>query len=183
MVTGNQSVLKKTLAAGFDGVWLDWVQAYRHPSVIASAQKAGVDPAREMINLLAKVREQSRAVKPAALVVALNCPFLVDSNRALLESIDALAIEGIWFSGKGDVAWDSAEGGDIPNSATDETSTPARLAKCAEFVASGKPVFTVDYCLKKSNAQKVYAESKAKGFVPLVTQSSMAKMTSTPPSR
>jgi endo-alpha-1,4-polygalactosaminidase (GH114 family) len=39
----------------------------------------------------------------------------------------------------------------------------------------------IDYALNPDNAKKVYEASRAAGFVPLVTQVSLSRMTETPP--
>jgi endo-alpha-1,4-polygalactosaminidase (GH114 family) len=48
--------------------------------------------------------------------------------------------------------------------------------------ARGKPVFTLDYCLKPDHAREVYESAKRRGLVPLVSRSALDRLTETPPS-
>src|SRR5262249_52166967 len=105
----------------------------------------------------------------------------LQADKRFADVIDAVVFEGTWFAGKGDVSWDSPDGGDLANSAHGELSTAARLKQYVRFLESGKPVFTLDYCLRPQNARIVYKEARDHGLVPLVTRSSLGGMTLTPP--
>jgi cysteinyl-tRNA synthetase len=97
---------------GFDGVYLDWVEAYDDPAVRAAAEDAGVDPEAAMIDFVAAIRAAGRAVTPDFLVVAQNAPYLIDADPdRYAASIDALAAEDTWFSGEGGVDWDDPGAG------------------------------------------------------------------------
>ena len=106
---------------------------------------------------------------------------LIDADARYAKLIDAMGVEDTWFSGKADTPWGKAAGGDIPNRGKEESSTAGRLATYQKYLRAGKPVFTIDYCLKPENAQRVYQEARKAGLVPLVTQVSLSAMTTTPP--
>ncbi len=181
MVDAADSSLTRSLAAGFDGVLVDWVQAADHPVITAIAQKQSVDSRQSMADLLARVRARVRKAQPAGLVLTLNGASLVLDNPKARDAVDGVICEGIWYTGKGDVSWDSADGGDVPNSNTGEAATDARLKQTRALLDAGKPVFTLDYTLKPDRAQQVYVASRSAGLVPLVTRSSLGGMTPTPP--
>jgi cysteinyl-tRNA synthetase len=171
----------RLMEAGFDGLYLDWVEAYDDEQVARMARAAGVAPARAMVGFIGRLREAIRAARPGAVVVAQNAPYLLDEDPTYADVIDALACEDTWFRGEADAEWHDRGAGDIPNRDTDEYGTSARIGQYRKYLARGKPVFTVDYCLKAKNAAMVYRESRAQGFVPLVTRVGLQRLTETPP--
>ena len=167
---------------GFDGVYLDWVEAYDDSAVRTAAEGAGVDPETAMIDFVAAIRASGRAVTPDFLVVAQNAPYLIDADPdRYAASIDALAAEDTWFSGEGGVDWDDPGAGDVRNEYDEGSSTDARLAQYRKYLQRGLPVFTVDYCVRAGNANFVYAQAAEHGLRPLVTRVSLSRMTQTPP--
>ncbi|MGA2500015.1 MAG: endo alpha-1,4 polygalactosaminidase [Tepidisphaeraceae bacterium] len=181
MVDADDSSLARSLAAGFDGVLVDWVETADHPAISAIAAKQSSDARQSMADLLAKVRAAVRKVRPAGLVLTLNGAALALDNPKAREAIDGIICEGIWFTGKGDVSWNSADGGDVPNTSTGNRATDARLKQARALHDAGKAVFTLDYTLKSDRAQHIYANSRDAGLIPLVTRSSLGGFTTTPP--
>ena len=175
--TGPQSEVRRAMAAGFDGVYLDWIDAFSEDRVVAEAKKAGVEPAKVMVDFLLLIR----ATNPAAVVVQQNAIYLIDADPRLPQAIDAIGVEDTWFGGKANAKWGSKGAGDVPNRHKGESSTAAMLKQYEKYVAAGKPVFTIDYCVKPDNAVKVYTDAAKHGVVPLVTQVSLDRLTETPP--
>jgi cysteinyl-tRNA synthetase len=178
---GQDSALHRAMSAGFDGVLVDWIDSYNEPRVLAEAKRQGVDPAGKMVELVSRVRDEARRANPNALMVAMNGPYLAAKQPKFLEIIDGILVESTWFAGKGDVSWPSGDGGDIPNTATGQLSRQSRIVQYGAYLKAHRPVFTIDYCLKPENAANVYRESRAAGFVPLVTRSGLGGITTTPP--
>ena len=167
---------------GFDGVYLDWVEAYDDPAVRAAAEGAGVDAEAAMIDFVAAIRAAGRAVTPDFLVVAQNAPYLIDADPdRYVASIDGLAAEDTWFHGEGGADWDDPGAGDLRNEYDEDSSTDARLAQYRKYLQRGLPVFTVDYCISADNANIVYRQAVEHGLRPLVTRVSLSRMTQTPP--
>ena len=181
MVDAGDSSLARTLVAGFDGVLVDWVEAADHPAISAIAAKQSLDARQSMAEILVKVRARVRKVQPTGLVLTLNGATLVLDNPKAREAVDGVICEGLWFTGKGDVSWDSADGGDVPNANAGDRATDARLKQARSLLDAGKPVFTLDYTLKPGRAQQVYTASRYAGLIPLVTRSSLGGVTTTPP--
>jgi cysteinyl-tRNA synthetase len=179
LVLANELV--KIMNAGFDGIYLDWVDGYEDAAVLAEAKRQHVDPAAAMIDFIASLRTTARKANPKAVVIAQNAPYLLDEDARYANVIDGLAMEDIWFRGRPDAGWNSPAGGDIPNRWNDEYSTAALVKQCKKYLAAGKAVFTVDYCLKPAHAAQVYRDSAKAGLTPLVTRVSLAKITTTPP--
>jgi len=179
--TAKDSQVHQALAAGFDGVYLDWIDAYDDEAVVAAAKKQHIDPAKAMVDFLLLIRQTARAQNPAALVVPQNAIYLLDADPRLLDAIDALGVEDTWYAGKANAKWGSKGAGDVPNKDKDESSTAARLRQYAKFRQAGKPVLTIDYCRDAGHAGQVYKDALAHDLVPLVTQVSLDRITETPP--
>jgi cysteinyl-tRNA synthetase len=182
IAAGPDSQVKRLMRAGFDGLYLDWIDAWDFDPVVAEAKKQHVDPARAMVDFLSLIRTTARALNPDALVVQQNAYTLLDADPRLLNAIDALGVEDTWFSGKADAKWGSKGAGDVANKEKDADSTAARLKQYEKFLAAGKPVFTIDYCVNPANAAVVYSQATTHHLVPLVTEVSLDRMTATPPS-
>ncbi|MBN1641206.1 MAG: endo alpha-1,4 polygalactosaminidase [Anaerolineae bacterium] len=187
---GEGGLLGQVVDAGFDGAYLDWVEAYADESVIAIAGRDGVDPVDEMVRWVGDLAAHGRAQRPGFLVVAQNAAELVarDDYAAI---IDALAQEQVWFDGGAD----NDPPGDCPLPRTkDEVDTRAYRASLSRACrrvyrdpdstlhvsseaylrdlyaaqAKGLPVFTVDYALLPENVAWVVATARSLGFIPFV---------------
>jgi cysteinyl-tRNA synthetase, unknown class len=181
---GRSGTVAQLAELGFDGIYLDWVEAYDDEAVIQAALEDGVAPAAEMITFVERLGDAGRAVNPQFLVVAQNAIYLIHSApKRYLAAIDALAVEDTWFHGYGDSDWDDPDGGDQRDRHDDDYATDARLRQIAKYRAAGLPVFSVDYALKPRNVAQVYAEAPRHGLVPLVTRVALSRLTETPPPR
>lgn len=178
---GEEGLVAKLAKLGFDGVYLDWVEAYDNERVKAKAAEDGVNAADAMAEFISQIRQAGRRVTSDFLVIAQNAPYLLDeTTKNYASMIDALAMEDTWFRGEGDADWEDPGAGDIPNDDADEFSTEGRLDQYKKYKDRGLPVFTVDYCVKDKNASQVYRDSTANGLVPLVTRVSLSRLTETP---
>lgn len=181
LADGEGSVLARLLADGYDGIYMDWIEAYEEEHVAAAARRAGIEPARAMVDLILHLRETARKADPGFLLVAQNAAGLLDLDARYRDAIDGIGQEDVWFRGSADAPWGSRKGGDIPNRYRDESSSEGLIGRLKKFQALGKPVFTIDYCLDPANAGRVYEASRREGFVPLVTRVSLSRITETPP--
>ena len=178
---GPDGIVADLARLGFDGVFLDWIEAYDDDRVRAVAEKAGVSPEAAMITFVEKLGEAGRAINPDFLIVAQNAIYLIDSDPdRYAKAIDALAVESTWFNGFGDSDWDDPDSGDQHDQHEAEYSTPARLAQILRYQNAGLPVFSIDYALKQNNVAKVYSEAQSRGVIALVTRVSLSKLTETP---
>ena len=167
---------------GFDGVYLDWVEAYDDEKVMEFADKREIDAADKMIKFIKKIRRKGQKITPDFLVISQNAPYLLDENQsAYLSVIDGQAMEDVWFGGEGDGEWNDPHAGDIPNTYTDDYSTENLIIQLLKYKSLGIPVFTCDYCISITNANNVYQTSASYGFCPIVTRVSLSKLTETPP--
>jgi uncharacterized protein (TIGR01370 family) len=174
--------LRKILAGGFDGVCLDWADAYENAALVAQARTASVSAAREMVDLVAKVRSTALEVNPRALLLLQNPSGLGEEDPRLIPLADAVLYEHTWYSGKAEVGWSDDRGGDLANHSPDaDRIRETRLAQMAKWKKEQKPVLTLDYCLKPEHAREVYERSLGLGYVPLVSRSALDRLTETPP--
>lgn len=181
IATGAHSQVVQLMNAGFDGLYLDWIDGWDDDRCVQEARRERVDPARAMVDFLLLIRSTARKINPAAVIVQQNAYALLDTDARLRDAIDALGVEDTWYSGKANAKWASRFAGDIPNRETGDDSTASRLVQYQKFIALGKPVFTIDYCVNAANAARVYREAGAHHLVPLVTRVSLDHMTETPP--
>ncbi|QBD76793.1 hypothetical protein EPA93_12575 [Ktedonosporobacter rubrisoli] len=195
----QKGYLQDILNAGFDGIYLDWVQAYQDKSVTEAAKKQGKDPQKEMANWVRTLANFARAQKQDFLVIGQNVPELALDEKIYFDTIDALAQEQTWFDGgvnnmppggcplpQTDADVDSTS---YYNSLSDackaaykanpdgslHESTASHLKNWEALHNQGKPIFTVDYAEKPENIDKVYRVSRSLGFVPLVTTRNLDK--------
>ena len=178
---GEGGLVRRLAAAGFDGVYLDWVEAYDDDTVRAAARRAGVNTVRKMVGFIRRIKRNGRLVNPNFVVVAQNAPYLIDRDSRYARIIDGLGVEDTWFGGEADAPWKSPRGGDIPNRNEGRFSTGGLKRQYQKYIRAGLPVFSIDYCLSRANAAQVYRDARAAGLRPLVTRTALSRLTTTPP--
>lgn len=178
---GDRGLLRRIMDAGFDGVYMDWVEAYAEKGVVAEAKKQHIDPTKAMVDFIAAIRREVLARQPRGVVIAQNAPGLIDEDSRYAALIDGVGFEDTWFSGAADAAWEDPRAGDIANRGRGDDSPAGRIAQYRKFLHAGIAVFTIDYCVKPENAARVYAEASKAGLIPLVTRVSLERLTATPP--
>ena len=175
-VAGFQSMLDEVLRDGFDGVYLDWVEAFADERVIEAGAKAGVDTAAEMARFLGEIRQYVRGRNPGFLVLQANATDLIVEHPESAKCIDAIVQESIWFTGATDADWSDPLGYDQP---VDVTETMPLVADLKAYRAAGKPVFDLEYAVEK--APEAYRLSRKNGYVPYCTRAALDQLSSTPP--
>ncbi len=189
---GEGGYLQGILDAGFDGVYLDWVEAYSDENVLSTASVEGIDPRREMIRWVGEIATYARTREPAFIVIAQNAAELIQ-NDDYVEIIDAIAQEQVWFDGGAD----NDPPGDCPLPATEEDIDSDEYyeslsRKCRrqfdddpdntlhmsseEYLRDlllardkGLVIFTVDYATEPENIETVYRVARSLGFIPFVS--------------
>lgn len=180
--TGENGRIDQITRLGFDGVYLDWVEAYANQEVRIAAQQQGVVAEKEMMDLIGQIRSKGKNSNPGFLVIAQNAPYLIDHNEnRYSQLIDAIAVEDTWYYGVAGADWNSPQAGDLPNKYTGESSTASRLTQYKKYLNRNIPVFSIDYCVDPDNARFVYSEARKNGLIPLVTRISLSKITTTSP--
>jgi cysteinyl-tRNA synthetase len=175
---GPGGLIARLAKLGFDGVYMDWVAAYEEPAIVQRAKRDGVDPAAEMVRFIAEIKAAGRRINPRFLIVAQNAVDLIE-EPGYAQAIDGLAVEDTWFRGAANAAWTSKRAGDLPPQT--EGAPRQKIEGYRRYLDRGLPVFTVDYCVSRKNAARVYAQARQAGLVPLVTRVSLDHLTETPP--
>lgn len=188
---GEGGYLQTIVELGFDGIYLDWLEAYSDENVMAFAEEDGVDPVEEMIWWVEDMAEFTRDLNPDFIVIGQNAAELAEYDD-YVDAIDAIAQEQIWFDGgadndppgdcplprtDADIESDeyvaSLTGGclrlyeDYPES-TLHVSSEEYLEALQVAQEKGLLIFTVDYALESENIQWVYCTSRSLGFIPFV---------------
>ncbi len=187
----DAGILDQIGEAGFDGVYLDWVEAYSDENVVAAAIDEGINPIYAMIEFVSFISANIKDECDDCVVIAQNAAELVEYPE-YAATIDGLAQEQVWFDGGAD----NDPEGDCPLPRTDaeidsesyyDSLPPACQRQFDEFPEStlhvsseeylfflkiaqqkGIPVFTVDYALQPENVTWVYETSRSLGFIPFV---------------
>jgi cysteinyl-tRNA synthetase len=135
---GPGAYLDRIIAAGFDGVYLDRVDAFDTPDPDLSLPVRMADMSR----FVQSIAQYARAASPDFLILVQNGEELL-ADEAYRETIDGMGKEDLFFGIDGD---------GIPNARAD---IRASLTPIAALIASGKPVFLVEYLTADDQIQLV----------------------------
>jgi cysteinyl-tRNA synthetase len=145
--------LDQALDAGFDGVYLDSPLAYEEIDLALVPGETRDSLAGRMADLIARISQHAKGVRPDFWIVPQNAPELQD-QRGYTEAIDGIGMEELFFL------------------ATDE---PCVADFCAENLAAtrrlrdaGKVVLAVDYATSPSHVEEAcrrYREERFTGYV------------------
>jgi cysteinyl-tRNA synthetase len=170
------SVIDEVIKDGFDGIYIDWVEAYEDEDVMAAAQAEGKDPATEMINFIQEMRTYAELRVPDFIIIQQNAASLCEGHTELFDIIDAIAQEAIWYDGDATDDWDDPYGYDQQ---TDLDLINYYLGYLEQFKSADLPVFACEYALQY--ADDAYQKCYDNGFIPYCTRRSLGEVTTTPP--
>ena len=190
---GRNGIIEKLVAAGFDGVYLDWIEAFSDDNVIHAAKRDKINPRAEMIRFIADIAALGRRHNSQFLVIAQNAAELATDND-YVRIIDAIAQEQVWFDGGAD----NVPPGDCPLPKTDDDIDSRKYIKSLpkkcrrqyrrypdstlhvssrEYIdqlllakSKGLVIFTVDYALQRKNIDKAYRNARQLGFIPFTSE-------------
>jgi cysteinyl-tRNA synthetase len=147
--------LDKAIAAGFDGVYLDVVDAYEYwgPGGESGLNRSTAEV--EMKDFVKAIADSARTAKgkPDFLVFPQNAEHLAVYTD-YLQTVSGIGREDVWYNG------------DTPNS---QPEIDPVLADLDLFRRSGKPVLVIDYVRQQNLIDDFYARAKARGYVPYAT--------------
>lgn len=170
------SVIDEVIKDGFDGVYLDWVEAFKNTEVINAANTAGKNPAVEMIAFIQEMKAYAAIRNPDFIIIQQNAASLIDGHPELAAVINGIAQEAIWYDGNATDDWNDPNGYDLLN---DATLTDGYLGYLNNYLSAGVTVFNCEYAL--DHADTAYTNSTNNNFIPYVTRRSLSKMTTTKP--
>lgn len=146
---GEDSYLKRIIAQGFDGVYLDRVDMFEdYPGIAKEQPNAG----REMVALVAELAATGRALKAGFIVVPNNGLGLL-ADRKFRRAIDGLGIEELLYSEK------------TTGVRNAEYRTRQRIALLSKLQWDYKPVFTLEYLNARPTIEAAKTELDRLGIV------------------
>jgi len=153
----------RLLDAGFDGAYLDIIDAYEY-----YADQGRTTAAQEMADFVAAIRAHAHLRDPDFYIFPQNAPELASLIPAYLNSVDGIGQENIYYGYE-----------------DDDVMTPPAITAELEgyldvFKNAGKLVLTVDYATTPAHVDDAYAKSQAKGYVPFVTVRDLDQLTINP---
>jgi cysteinyl-tRNA synthetase len=161
---------------GFDGVYCDWVLGFEEPAVVAAAQRAGVDPAREMAALLRELKRAGERSKPGFLLIMQNGGELFGTAPMLRAWVDGYAQECVSFRGEAGAKWHDPNAADIALPKEGDWSTQALLQRLQFVRGQGLPIFTVDYATRFENVQLARFRAQQIVAVPFVSRAPLDRL-------
>jgi cysteinyl-tRNA synthetase, unknown class len=143
----QDSYLRRIIAAGFDGVYLDRVDIYE------TFEKERPAARQEMIAHVAELAAAGRRIKPGFLVIPQNAEALLDDPYYRMV-IDGLGKESLLHGGSetakrnldADIKWS--------------------YGLLRRLLDDGKPVFVVEYLLNAAHIDNAATELRRRGIVP-----------------
>lgn len=195
----GQSHVDVSLDAGFDGIYMDWVEAFSDESVLAYLQdseavsEAAVwdESATRMFDFIEEIRDYARVSAPTTnpnyLVIAQNASDLRGFNPRRYDTlIDAVAIEGLFYEGIDGSChafdnWDCKDGYNVDVETVTGDWTQEILEEHLPPTLENNimPVFCAEYAQFEA-ATKVYQNLAPGICIPYATRRSLSQLSTTP---
>ena len=157
--------MDRLLAAGFDGAYLDIIDAYEFFQGPEKTSAPRASAPKDMAAFVAAIAAYARASDPGFLIFPQNAPQLAGLVPEYLATVDGIGQEDIYFGYEAD------------NEATAAGVTFELERYLDVFKDAGKLVLTVDYASKPENVDQAYSRALAKGYVPLATVRALDRLT------
>ncbi|NOZ89346.1 MAG: hypothetical protein GXO15_05415 [Crenarchaeota archaeon] len=149
------SEARRVIEAGYDGVYLDNIDAYL--AVEGRPWAAGADPQAAMVELVCTVSEEVRTLKPGARVY-INIGSAVELlyNDTLLSCIDGVLREELWSTAAGDTV-----------EPQDPWETLEALDALWQAASRGKTVIVSDPVAGPEDARRLCSRAWSRGWLPV----------------
>ncbi len=154
-----ESYLDQILALGFDGVYLDRVDAYWYYE-----EQGRETAAREIADFVIDLAEYARQQRPGFGVFPQNAEELGTSFPDYLQMVTGIGVEDLYYGYPRDHEPSPADW------------TAEREVILDQWVAAGKLVLTIDYTRVPEQIDDAYARAQAQGYVPFVTVRSLGQL-------
>jgi len=154
-----ESYLDKIIEFGFDGVYLDRVDAYLY------YQEQGRETAaREMVDFILDFSEYAREKKPSFGVFPQNAEELGIMFPDFMDAMTGIGVEDLYY------------GYPQEHQPSQVDWTAEREAILDQWVTAGKLVLTIDYTKRPEQIADAYTRSHNRGYVPYVTDRSLGRL-------
>ncbi|MGO1119418.1 MJ1477/TM1410 family putative glycoside hydrolase [Rhodovibrionaceae bacterium A322] len=162
IIFGNEDAyLDKIIAAGFDGVYLDIIDAFEY------YENSRPTAAQDMADFVSELATYARALNPDFVIIGQNGESLV-TNPTYLNAIDGVAKEDLYYGLEGD--------GQVNEQ--DEVDYADQFLQQAQN--AGKLILNVEYLTSNGATDRVLALDDAAGYVPLITDRELDELTFEP---
>jgi cysteinyl-tRNA synthetase len=155
----SDSYLDRILALGFDGVYLDRVDAYWYYQ-----DKGREMAAREMADFVIGLTEYARQRHPGFGVFPQNAEELGLRFPDYLETVTGIGVEDLYYGYPRDHEPSPADW------------TAEREEILDQWVAADKLVLTIDYTARSEQIADAYERARTRGYVPYVTDRSLGRL-------
>jgi cysteinyl-tRNA synthetase len=154
-----ESYLDKIIELGFDGVYLDRVDAYEYYQ-----EKGRASAGREMVDFVIALVEYARERVPEFGVFPQNAEELGILYPDYLDTATGIGVEDLYYGYPRD------------HDPSPPEWTAEREAILDQWVAAGKLVLTVDYTSRSRQIEDAYQRSRARGYIPYVADRSLGRL-------
>ena len=154
------SYLDRVLALGFDGVYMDRVDAYEYYE-----EQGRETAAREMADFVIGLTKYARERRPGFGVFPQNAEELGARFPDYLETVTGVGVEDLYYGYPRD------------HEPSPPDWTAEREAVLDQWVAAGKLVLTIDYTGIPAQIDDAYARAQARGYVPFVAVRTLGLLT------
>ena len=149
--------IDQAVALGYDGIYLDIVDAYAEATVRAAY--TGADIRTEMVNFIIAISQHAKAQDPDFKIIPQNAPQLLAlsdndtrfPNQPYLDAIDGIGIEDLWYSDDDVADW-----------------TQSDLAFLGWAIVQKKFVLATSYPKDEAHQAEFVAKALANGLIPYV---------------
>jgi uncharacterized protein (TIGR01370 family) len=167
----TMAYVDRIIQNGFDGILMDWVEAYGTDPVKEAAKAKGIDPIGEMIRFIGDIAKHAKSQNPDFKLMALNgCDLSIYADYH--DHIDAIVQEHVLYAGD----YPSKTMGDI---SIDPQTFQFYFENLKRFQNAGIPIFHIEYAQKPENIAAAHGFGAQHGFRTYVTTlllDSLAKM-------
>jgi cysteinyl-tRNA synthetase len=154
------SYLDRIIELGFDGVYLDRVDAYQYYLERDGREEA----AQEMVDFIMDFTQYARQKHPGFGVFPQNAEELGLMFPEYMAMMTGIGVEDLYYGYPRD------------HEASPADWTAEREAILDRWVEAGKLVLTIDYSARSEQIADAYARARARGYVPYVTDRSLGRL-------
>lgn len=148
--------------AGFDGVYLDRVDAYEKPLDVRHTVRS------DMVAFVEKIADYARKRRPGFLVVPQNAELLLADPR-YRALIDGVAKEDLFYGENGDGVQNPADG------------LEPMVGYLNRAKSAGLPVFTVEYVQDEATRKRIASEWQRLGYIGVFAERGLKEPPVLPP--
>lgn len=162
--------LDRIIDAGFDGVYLDIIEAFEFFGPDGESGEERASAGADMIDFVIAIATYARETRGVSdfLIFPQNGEAILDEDGAedFLAAVNGIGVEDLYFSS------DVENDGDLDPAHTDEV-----LPYLEQFTDAGKTVLAIDYVQSADKISTLYENAAATGFIPYASVRDLNELT------